>query len=83
MTYEERDEIFAKDYLSIEDIMRLLDLSYGDAAGVIREIRRKHDRLHRQGKVHVQDYIDYFELDITRYKRMDINPRTANIANNL
>ncbi len=69
MTYEERDEIFAKDYLSIEDIMRLLDLSYGDAASVIRDIRRTHDRLHRQGKIHVQDYIDYFQLDIARYRQ--------------
>lgn len=67
MTNEQRDEIFAKDYLSIEDIMCLLDMSYGDAAATIREIRRKHDRLHRQGKIHVQDYIDYYNLDIRRY----------------
>lgn len=67
MTYEERQEIFNKDYLSISDIEKLLGLSYGDAGRVIRDIRKKSDRLGMQGIVHVQDYIDYFNLDVTRY----------------
>lgn len=68
MTNEQRAEMFAKDYLTIADVMVLLDLSYGDAAETIRNIRRKTDRLHRQGKIHVQDYIDYYGLDAARYK---------------
>lgn len=67
MTYEEREELLAKDYLTIADIQRLLGLEYHYAAKVIRDIRRKTDRLGIQGMVHVQDYIDYFDLDITRY----------------
>lgn len=67
MTYEERQEIFAKDYLCINDIELLLGVSYGEAASIIRSIRAKSDRLGIQGIVHVQDYIDYFNLDITRY----------------
>lgn len=69
MTYEQRNEMFAKDYLNIQDIMKLLDLSYGPAAMVIREIKRKTDRLHQQGKIHVQDYIDYYGLDVARYQQ--------------
>lgn len=67
MTIAERQEIFCKEYLSINDIMELLGMNYGDAADVIRKIRRKTDRLQVQGKIHVQDYIDYFNLDIKRY----------------
>lgn len=71
MTYEQRGEIFAKDYLSIEDVMCLLGLSYNDAAKIIRNIRRTHDRLHKQGKIHVQDYIDYYKLDVARYQQFN------------
>lgn len=67
MTYEERQQLFAKDCLTIADIQSLLGLDYQSAAKIIRDIRRKSDRLGIQGMVHVQDYIDYFNLDITRY----------------
>ena len=67
MTVEERNKMFAKDYLSIKDIQVLLKLKYQAAAALIRQIRRKCDRLNIQGKIHVQDYIDYFKLDISRY----------------
>ncbi len=78
MTYEQRSEMFAKDYLSVSDIMALLDLSYNDAAKVIREIRRTTDRLHIQGKIHVQDYIDYYGLDIARYQSQMSNTTNQN-----
>lgn len=67
MTAQQRQDIFSKEYLSINDIMELLGMSYGVAADLIRTIRRKTDRLNINGKVHVQDYIDYFKLDISRY----------------
>lgn len=67
MTAAKREEMFSKDYLTIKDVQELLDLSYGDAAKLIRQIRRKTDRLGIQGKIHVQDYIDYYNLDIKRY----------------
>lgn len=68
MTYEQRNTMFAKDTLSIADIQMLLGMSYNAAAAVIREIKRKTDRLHIQGKIHVQDYIDYYGLDAARYQ---------------
>lgn len=67
MTVKERNEMFAKDYLTINDVQALLNMDYGSAAALIRQIRRKTDRLNIQGKIHVQDYIDYFKLDISRY----------------
>ncbi len=69
MTYAEREEIFSKDYLSIADIQSLLGLSYQDAAKTIRNIKRKTDRLGLRGKIHVQDYLDYFALSADRYVR--------------
>ena len=72
MTYSEREQIFSKDYLTIVDMQELLGLSYGDAAKVIREIKRKSDRLGIQGKVHVQDYLDYYELAVERYKKANV-----------
>ena len=67
MTYSEREEIFSKEYLSIADMQKLLGLSYQDAAKMIRNIRRKYDRLNIQGRIHVQDYFDYYGITTERY----------------
>lgn len=74
MTIEQRNEIFAKESLSISDFMIMFDnISYGEAAEMIREIKRNgHDRLHKQGKIHVQDYIDYYRLDVARYSLKEV-----------
>lgn len=69
MTYEKRHEILSKDALSIEDMMELLGLNYHMAAKTIREIKFKSDRLGIQGKVHTQDYLDYYRLSGKRYER--------------
>ncbi len=69
MTYEARERIFAKEVLTISDISVLCGLSYQAAAALIRNVRRRCDRLGLEGKLHVQDYLDYFELngDSERY----------------
>ena len=67
MTYERRSELFSKDAFSVQDIMELLDVPYGTAAMIIRNIKRRSDRLKIQGKIHVQDYLEYFNLDGDRY----------------
>ena len=69
MTYARREEIFSKDYLTIADIQELLGLSYQEAAKKIRDIKRRNDRLGIQGKLHVQDYLDYYELPVERYMK--------------
>lgn len=67
MTYAKREEMFSKDYLSIEDIQELLGLHYQDAARTMRNIKRRTDRLGIRGKLHVQDYLDYFQIPPDRY----------------
>lgn len=63
MTYEMRERIFSKEVLTIADVMLLFGLNYQPAAQLVRNIRRKHDRLGLEGKLHVQDYLDYFNLN--------------------
>lgn len=67
MTYEQREDIFSKEYLSISDIQSLLGLTYQDAAKTIRNIKRKTDRLGIRGKIHIQDYFDYYQIKTERY----------------
>nr|DAH66726.1 MAG TPA: excisionase [Bacteriophage sp.] len=67
MTFQEREEIFAKDYLTADDIVKLLGVCQNRAYIIIRNIKRKTDRLGIQGKIHVQDYIDYYGVDASRY----------------
>ena len=67
MTYAMREEIFSKEYLSIEDVQEFLGMSYDDAARTIRNIKRRTDRLGIRGKLHVQDYLDYFQIPPDRY----------------
>ena len=73
MTYQERENIFSKEVLRIEDIQALFDLCYSDAAEEIRMIRRKikiagkTPRVDKVGRLHVQDYIEFYNLPIERY----------------
>lgn len=70
MTYEEREEIFSKDYLTIADIQNLLGVDYQTSAKLIRQIKFKFDRLGIQGKLHTEDYFEYFKInDRSRYRR--------------
>lgn len=67
MTLEQRNSIFAKECLTISDVMLLFSLSYDAAEKLIRDIKRKSDRLHLRGRVHIQDYLDYFGLSARHY----------------
>ena len=67
MTYARREEIFSKEYLSIKDMQELLGMKYQDAAKTMRDIKRRTDRLGIRGKIHVQDYLDYFKIAPDRY----------------
>ena len=59
MTRQEREEMFAKDFLVAEDLMKLCGCCRSDASQLIQEIKRKSaDRFHKQGRIHVQDYIE-------------------------
>ncbi len=64
MTPEMRASIFSKEVLTINDMAAVLSMTYGGAAKVIREIRRKYDRLGVEGRIHIMDYFDYFKIPI-------------------
>ena len=71
---EERQEIFAKEYLSIKDVERLYDFNTQQASKFILAIKRKITvglnkglRLEMAGKIHIQDYLDYMGISSDRY----------------
>ena len=45
MTYIEREKIFSKECLNIEDLQELFDIDYNSASILMRDIKRKSDRL--------------------------------------
>lgn len=77
MTYAERVEMFSKDYLTIQDVQALIGITYQKASKLMCDIKRgltldpkfngQGVRLDIQGKIHVQDYLDYFNLSADRY----------------
>jgi hypothetical protein len=74
MTYAKREEIFSKDCLSIQDIQDLFGLGYDDGAKLIRTVkdslrlRGVQLRLDINGKLHVEDYFEYFRIsNMDRY----------------
>lgn len=77
MTIEQRNNIFAKECLTIADIELLLSLSYDAAARLVRDIKRNSDRLHLRGRVHVQDYLEYFNLSTRHYSEEKEEARIA------
>jgi hypothetical protein len=78
MTYARREEIFSKDYLTIADLRELLGLTYQASAKLIREIKFKFDRLGIQGKIHTEDYMDFFKItNIDRYFKKEQYGKTC------
>lgn len=73
MSYLEREQIFSKDYLTIKDLQQLLGLSYQIAAKLMRQIKFKFDRLGIQGKLHTEDYFEYYNItDKQRYVKENL-----------
>ena len=71
MTYDEREEMFSKDVLTAADLQKLLGISKTYAYEIMRKIKAKSDRLGIDGKIHTQDYLDYYNLPQSdRYNKM-------------
>lgn len=75
MTSQERDEIFAKEYLSIDDFQKLFGINDSDASRLMNDFKKKLTvglgrelRWSVRGKMHVQDYLDAIEVKTDRYK---------------
>lgn len=67
ITPERRAEILAQEVLGVDNICELWGCSTSKAYEIIAEIKRRHDRVKVSGVVHIQDYIDFFELPPDRY----------------
>lgn len=77
MTVQERQEIFAKEYLSVADFCKLYDMSQPNASALMCKMRNKlifgmkqELRLDMRGRLHVQDYLDYLGVQSDRYSYM-------------
>ena len=79
MTMVERQNIFAKEYLDIADFQVLYGMNYPQASKMMNAIKkrltigmRKELRLEVQGKLHVQDYLDWLGVKSDRYAMVEI-----------
>ena len=69
MNYVRREEIFSKDYITTQELQELL--GFVDIAGASKkmsEIKRVvGDRLGVKGKIHTEDYLEFFKIKTDRY----------------
>lgn len=67
MTLQERESIFAKECVTVKDLMQLYELSYCSACKMMRELKHESDRLRLRGKIHFEDYFAALKLKTNRY----------------
>lgn len=79
MTVQERQEIFAKEYLDIKDFCKLYGLIPSNASALMNKIRvkltigmKQELRLDMRGKLHVQDYLDWLGVQSDRYSAKNV-----------
>lgn len=66
MTAVEKEDMFSKEYLNINDVAKLYGLCYNRASMLLRQIKfqieqtqGKKLRVNLRGKIHTQDYLDW------------------------
>lgn len=78
MTLEDRQRIFCQEYISYHDIALMFDIDEATASTKLQAIKSKGDRLHIKGKIHIQDFFNYFGItNFDRYKIADDTLPTA------
>lgn len=73
MTYQRREEIFAKDYITTKEMQELLGFKCpSQASQMMMKIKRiVGDKLEVKGKIHTEDYFAYFGVKPTdRYNQL-------------
>ena len=72
MTYEKREEIFSKDYITTQELQELLGYkSLSQASVKMGDIKRAvGDRLGIKGRIHTEDYIEYYGIKTDRYAKV-------------
>lgn len=69
MTYSEREEIMSKDVMTGADIQKLQGCNASQASRIITDIkyaiekRGDKPRINQRGKLHTQDYLDFYRLE--------------------
>lgn len=74
MTYARREEIFGKDYITTHELQELLGFTHlSGASQKMNEMKRAvGDRLGVKGRIHTEDYIEFFNIKTDRYKKSEI-----------
>ena len=74
MTMQDRQEIFAKEVLTIADFQKLYGMTQAQASKMMGDIRKKlifgkgqELRLDMKGKLHTEDYLDWVGVRENRY----------------
>ena len=69
MTYTEREAILSKDVMTGADIQKLQGCNASQASRIITDIkyviekRGDKPRINQRGKLHTQDYLDFYRLE--------------------
>ena len=71
MTYARREEIFSKDYITTQELQELLGFAnLPSASNKMSQIKRVvGDRLGIKGKIHTEDYFEFYGIKTDRYKK--------------
>lgn len=78
MTYERREQILAKEIITTSEFAELFGISYSEASVQINAIKRRLEatgrvvRFRKNGKLHVQDYLDCFGIQSNRYEKKEV-----------
>lgn len=83
MTYEQRERIFSKDYLSLSDFMEITGYCKTQASQTMTRIRRQYNRLEVEGRIHVQDYFDFYGLNPADYRVAVSSETLKSLAENI
>lgn len=88
MTPEERVNLFSKECWSIHDVQDLFGMPYPTASEYIRKVKTKLTvgmgkelRVDVNGRLHVQDYLDYVGNTTNRYEFKATGELQENVAN--
>lgn len=68
MTFARREEILSKDVMGIDEVCDLMGCDKSTASRIVNEIKNAlskkgiEPRIQARGKLHTQDYLDYYRL---------------------
>jgi hypothetical protein len=74
MTYARREEIFSKEVITVAELQEIMNFTNRtQASQKLNEIKRVvGDRLGIEGKLHTEDYFEFFNIKTDRYKKLEL-----------